>query len=66
MEVWSSTAEGANEPQNTRPLALFLAQESKELLSEFIPLVESEVKTVEVSAGESKRCKVCEMHNEHD
>ena len=47
MVVWSSTAEGANKPQNTRPLALFPSQESKELLAEFIPVVEAEIKAVE-------------------
>ena len=44
---WSSTEAGANKPQNTRPLALFPAKESNELLSEFVPIVEAEVKEIE-------------------
>ena len=43
---WSSTTAGANKPQNTRPLALFPDKESKELLEEFIPLVEAEVTSI--------------------
>ena len=39
---WSSKVAGANKPQNTRPLALFPAKESTELLEEFIPIVEAE------------------------
>ena len=49
---WSSKVDGANRPQNTRPLAVFPSQESKE--SEFIPLVEAEVKTVEELGVEVK------------
>ena len=37
---------GANKSQNTRPLALFPAAENKELLEEFIPIVEAEIKKV--------------------
>ena len=43
---WSSTTAGANKPQNTRPLALFPSKESRELLEEFIPVVEAEVTTI--------------------
>ena len=43
---WSGTEAGCNKPQNTRPLALFPAKESKELLSEYIPLVEAEIKLI--------------------
>ena len=35
--MWSSTEEGANKPQNIRPLALFPAKENKDILQEFIP-----------------------------
>ena len=34
---WSSAQGGSNKSQNTRPLALFPAKETKELLQEFIP-----------------------------
>ena len=44
--TWSSSTAGANKPQNTRPLALFPAKESPELLAEFIPRVEAEVNEV--------------------
>ena len=37
---------GANKSQNTRPLALFPAAENKELLEEFIPIVETEIEKV--------------------
>ena len=37
---------GANKPQNTRPLALFPAKETPELLADFVPKVQSEVKEV--------------------
>ena len=43
---WSGTEAGCNKPQNTRPLALFPAKENKELLSEYIPLVEAEIKLI--------------------
>ena len=68
---WSSTADGANRPQNTRPLSVFPSQESKQLLSEFIPLVEAEVKAVEELGVEVKteddiiqtvaKCEKCSM-----
>ena len=37
---WSSSQGGSNKPQNTRPLALFPAKETKDLLKKFIPIVE--------------------------
>ena len=40
---WTSRETGANRPQNTRPLALFPSKESKELLEDFVPMVEQEV-----------------------
>ena len=43
---WSGTEAGCNKPQNTRPLALFPAKESNELLSEYIPLVEAEINLI--------------------
>ena len=43
---WSSTTAGANKPQNTRPLGLFPAKESRELLEEFIPVVEAKITTI--------------------
>ena len=66
---WSSTESGANKPQNTRPLALFPAKESTELLAEFVPLVEAEVRDIETGAvmlefrDEEKvaTCKKCNM-----
>ena len=45
--TWSSTLAGANRPQNTRPLAIFPSKESKELLQEFVPIVDAEVKKLE-------------------
>ena len=45
---WSTAVTGgANRPQNTRPLALFPAKEDKELLEEFVPVVEAEVKQLQ-------------------
>ena len=66
---WSSTESGANKPQNTRPLALFPAKESTELLAEFVPLVEAEVQDIETDGvilefrGEEKvaTCEKCNM-----
>ena len=66
---WSSTESGANKPQNTRPLALFPAKESTELLAEFVPLVEAEVQDIETEGvilefrGEEKvaTCEKCNM-----
>ena len=43
---WSSSVDGANRPQNTRPLALFPEQESSALMQEFVPLVEKDVKDI--------------------
>ena len=42
----TSSVAGANKPQNTRPLALFPAKETPELLADFVPKVQSEVKEV--------------------
>ena len=39
-----SSVAGANKPQNTRPLALFPGKENQELLAEFVPIVEAEIK----------------------
>jgi hypothetical protein len=36
-EVWSSTTGGHNKPQNVRPLAIFPAKETKDLLQDFVP-----------------------------
>ena len=66
---WSSTESGANKPQNTRPLALFPAKESTELLAEFVPLVEAEVQDIETEGvilefrGEERvaTCEKCNM-----
>ena len=44
--VWRSCDDGANKPQNTRPLALFPAKESQELLKDFVPLVEGELHAI--------------------
>ena len=44
--VWASKTDGANKPQNTRPLAVFPAKENNELLQEFIPVVEAEIKDI--------------------
>ena len=43
---WSSCVAGTNKPQNTRPLALFPSKETPEMLAEFVPRVEAEVKLV--------------------
>ena len=40
LVTWSSSLDGANRPQNTRPLALFPEQESSALMKEFVPIVE--------------------------
>ena len=45
--VWTSRLAGSNKPSNTRPLALFPAKEDVELLKEFIPIVEAEIKEME-------------------
>ena len=44
---WQSTERGSTKPQNTRPLALFPAKESIELLEEFVPLVEQEIAQIQ-------------------
>ena len=54
---WTSTVAGANKPQNVRPLALFPAKESSELLTEFVPMVESEVKEMQ-NEGVKLRVKI--------
>ena len=41
--VWSSSVDGANRHQNTRPLALFPEQETAALMREFVPIVEEAV-----------------------
>ena len=46
--IWTSKTDGANKPQNTRPLAIFPAKENSELLKEFIPVVEAEVKEIKL------------------
>ena len=43
---WNNKASGANKPQNTRPLAIFPAKENVELLKEFVPIVEAEIKSI--------------------
>ena len=62
--TWSSTSAGANRPQNTRPMAIFPAKESVELLKEFIPLLENEVKQldsgVKVLVGGHKTVAGCD------
>ena len=45
---WNSSVAGANQPQNTKPLALFPAKESKELLRDFVPKVEREIMKVKL------------------
>ena len=61
---WSSSTAGANKPQNTRPLALFPAKENQELLEDFVPKVEAEIKKVKaegvlVQIGEEKMQATC-------
>jgi hypothetical protein len=46
VACWSSKVAGANKPQNTRPLALVPAKESRELLAEFVHIVEAEVSEI--------------------
>ena len=46
---WSTAVTGgANNPQNTRPLALFPAKEKVELLQEFVPIVEAEIEQITI------------------
>ena len=56
--TWSGTEAGCNKPQNTRPLALFPAKESKELMSEYIPIVEAEVKLIKADGVDVEMNKV--------
>ena len=54
-----------NKPQNTQPLAIFPAKESKELLAEYVPQVEADIKAikaegVEVRLGEMETKATCE------
>ena len=61
---WSSSTGGANKPQNTRQLALFPAKENQELLEDFVPKVEAEIKKVKaegvlVQIGEEKMQATC-------
>ena len=62
---WSSAQGGSNKPQNTRPLALFPAKETKELLQEFIPIVEAEISEIKreglcVNFGEEESKARCD------
>ena len=62
---WSSTKAGANKPQNTRPLAIFPAKENKELLAEYVPQVEADIKLikaegVDVRLGEMETKATCQ------
>ena len=67
--TWSSTLAGANRPQNTQPLAIFPSKESKELLQEFVPIVDAEVKKLETEGVKVEvrgtevmaRCDKCTM-----
>ena len=43
---WSSSEKGSNRPQNVRPLSIYPEKEEKELLTEFVPLVEEEIRDV--------------------
>ena len=52
--VWNSSVKGANKPQNVRPLALFPAKEEKELLEDFVPKVEAEIKKINTEGIELK------------
>ena len=44
--IWSSSVDGANRPQNTRPLSLFPEKESSALLKDLIPRIESDIKLI--------------------
>ena len=68
--TWTSSAAGSNKPQNVRPLALFPSKESKELMEEFVPLVEQEIEEIKdkgvVGKSEDKNLEVictCEEAN---
>ena len=43
---WSSSEKGSNRPQNVCPLSIYPEKEEKELLTEFVPLVEEEIRDV--------------------
>ena len=51
---WSSTECGANNPQNTRPLATFPEKKNGELLLEFVPKVEEEIKLIKTEGVDVK------------
>ena len=43
---WTSSEKGSNRPQNVRPLSIYPEKEGKEVLVDFVPIVEEEVKEV--------------------
>ena len=43
---WCSSTQGANKPQNVRPLLLFPEKETKELLQDLVPKVEEEISQI--------------------
>ena len=59
---WTSSAAGSNKPQNVRPLALFPSKENRELMEEFVPLVEQEIEEIKdkgvVGKAEDKKLEV--------
>ena len=44
--IWCSSSKGHNSPHNIRPLALFPEKESDDILKEFIPSLDQEVKEI--------------------
>jgi hypothetical protein len=44
--LWSSATKGNNSPRNVRPLALFPSKENDDILREFIPTLDTEVKNI--------------------
>ena len=64
--VWSSSVDGANRPQQVRPLALFPEKESSALMEDLIPRLESDVKLIKDEGvvvkgeGETALCAICE------
>ena len=61
---WRSSVAGANKPQNTMLLALFPAKETKEMLKDFVPKVEAEIRKVKmeglsVKIGEDELTASC-------
>ena len=67
--VWKSSCLGANKPRNVRPIAVFPEKETAELLTEFIPILDSEVADiakngveVKTNNGETKVAKVSDSH----